>query len=73
MTFLYITLRQKFKEINILTVTSQYIFDNVMYVKKNIVDVTKIVDVDNINTRNNRLNLSTFYRTTLKGLYFLGH
>ena len=73
MTFLYITLRQKFKEINILTVTSQYIFDNVIYVKKNIVDVTKIVDVDNINTRNNRLNLSTLYETTLKGLYFLGH
>ena len=27
------SLRQKFKEINILTVASQYIFENVMYVK----------------------------------------
>ena len=45
-------LRQKFKEINILTVASQYIFENVMYVKKNINNFTKIGDFHNINTRN---------------------
>ena len=37
--------------------TSQYIFENVMYVKKIIYDFTKIGDVHNINTRN-RLKLS---------------
>ena len=41
---------------NILTVASQYIFENVMYVKKNINNVIKIGDIHNINTRN-RLNL----------------
>ena len=53
------SLMQKFKEINILTVASQYIFENVivLYVKKNINNFIKIGDVHNINTRN-RFNLS---------------
>ena len=56
------SLRQKFKGINILTVASQYIFENVMYVKKNINNFTKIGDVHNINTRN-RLKPSAPVRT----------
>ena len=39
-----------------MTVASQYIFENVMYVKKNFSNFTKIGDVHSINTRN-RLNL----------------
>ena len=35
-----------------MTVVSQYIFENVMYVKKNINNFTKIGDFHNINTRN---------------------
>ena len=35
-----------------MTVASQYIFENVMYVKKNIKDFAKIGDVHNIKTRN---------------------
>ena len=45
-------LRQKFKEINILTVVSQYIFENVMYIKKNFNHFTKIDVWRNINTSN---------------------
>ena len=41
------SLRQIFKKIK-LTVASQYIFKNVVYVKKNINDFTKIGDVHNI-------------------------
>ena len=46
------SLRPKFKEIHILAVTSHYIFVNVIYIKKNINDFSKIGDIHNINTRN---------------------
>lgn len=45
------SLRDKFKEINILTFASQYIYENILYVKKNISSFKKNSDVHNINTR----------------------
>ena len=47
-----VSLREKFKEINILTVASQYIFENLMYVRKNISNFVQMSDVHCINTRN---------------------
>lgn len=46
------SLRDKFKETGIMTVHSQYIFENLMYVHKNITKFKKNSDVHNINTRN---------------------
>ncbi|CAK1578767.1 unnamed protein product [Parnassius mnemosyne] len=46
------SLREKFKEINILTLASQYIYENVMYVHKNINSFNKNKDVHTLNTRN---------------------
>ncbi|CAH2211691.1 jg6806, partial [Pararge aegeria aegeria] len=46
------SLRCKFKEIKIMTVASQYIFDNVMYVRKNLKDFPRNCDVHTVNTRN---------------------
>ncbi|CAK1591484.1 unnamed protein product [Parnassius mnemosyne] len=46
------SLRQKFKKINILTLASQYIYENVMYVHKNKSSFTKISDIPSVNTRN---------------------
>lgn len=47
-----VSLREKFKEINILTVTSQYIFENLMFVHKNESNFVKLSDVHSMNTRN---------------------
>lgn len=47
-----VSLREKFKEINILTVTSQYIFENLLYVHKNESHFVKLSDVHSRNTRN---------------------
>lgn len=46
------SLREKFKEINILTFVCQYIYDNLVYVRKNIANFEKNCDRHNINTRN---------------------
>lgn len=46
------SLREKFKEINILTVPSQYIYENLLYAHKNINLFKKYSDIHNINTRN---------------------
>ena len=46
------SLRELFKEINILTVASQYIFDCIMYVRKNIHLYHKNSDCHSLNTRN---------------------
>ena len=46
------SLRDKFKEINILTVPSQYIYENLLYAHKNINLFMKNSDVHSINTRN---------------------
>lgn len=46
------SLREKFKEINILTLPSQYILDNLIFVHKNIEHFKKNSDYHNANTRN---------------------
>ena len=46
------SLREKFKEINILTFVSQYIFENLVFVRRNIVYFKKNSDSHNFNTRN---------------------
>ncbi|KAJ8723159.1 hypothetical protein PYW08_003071 [Mythimna loreyi] len=46
------SLRDKFKNINILTVPCQYIFDNILYVHKNKNMFKKYSDIHNVNTRN---------------------
>ena len=66
------SLRQKLKEINILTVASQYIFQNLMNVKKNINDFTKIGDVRNINTRNRSKLIAPVTQITLSPLFVYG-
>jgi hypothetical protein len=46
------TLRDKFKDINIMTVHCQYIYENILYVHKNIASFKKNCEIHNINTRN---------------------
>ncbi|CAK1581342.1 unnamed protein product [Parnassius mnemosyne] len=46
------SLRDKFKEINILTLASQYIYENLMYVHKNKDSFSKRSDIHSVNTRN---------------------
>lgn len=54
------SLRNKFKEVNILTVHSQYIYENIMYVHKDIVNFRRNCDIHNFNTRNkNKLAVPT--------------
>lgn len=66
------SLREVFKEINILTVASQYIFDNIMYVRKHIHLFTKKSDVHSFNTRHkNKLAVPSF-RLHKIGNSFLG-
>lgn len=55
------SLRELFKDINILTVASQYIYESIMYVIKNIDSFTKNSDVHNFNTRNkNKIAIRKF-------------
>ena len=46
------SLRELFKVIDVLTLPCQYIFANIMYVRKNIHEFRKHYDVHNRNTRN---------------------
>lgn len=47
-----VSLREKFKDASILTVASQYILENIMYVRKNINEFKLNSDIHNYNTRN---------------------
>ena len=46
------SLRDKFKEINIMTVPSQYIYENLLYAHKNINLFKRYSDIHNVHTRN---------------------
>ena len=62
-----VSLRDRFKEFKILTVTSQYILQNILYVHKNKELFKKKCDVHNFNTRNkDKLALPSFrlHKTT---------
>lgn len=64
------SLRQKFKEINILTVISQYIYENLLYTHKNMAFFKKKSDVHSINTRNkNKLYIPKFRLEKVKGSF----
>lgn len=67
-----VSLREKIKEINILTVASQYIYENLMYVHKDVSNFKKVSDVHSFNTRNKH-NLAV-HRTRLHrvGNSFMG-
>ena len=55
------SLREIFKDTNILTVASQYIYENIMYVIKNIDSFPKNSDTHNFNTRNkNKIAIRKF-------------
>ena len=47
-----VSLKDVFKEIGILTVPSQFIFANILYIRQNIHLFTKTSDIHNFNTRN---------------------
>lgn len=57
-----VSLRDFFKEIGILTVASQYIFANILYIRQNIHLYTKNSDIHNFNTRNKHKLRAPFHR-----------
>lgn len=64
------SLRELFKEIDILTFSSQYIFDNIMYVRKHIDQFEKNADVHNVNLRNkNKLVIPLFRLSKVKSSF----
>jgi hypothetical protein len=69
-----VSLKDKFKEINILTVASQYIYENIMYVRKNI-DMYKLnSDIHNYNTRNkNKLAIPRLRLNRANNMSFMGN
>lgn len=66
------SLRDKFKEINILTVYSQYIFDCIMFVRKNLHRFSLVSDTHDRNTRNKNKLVTTFTRLTKIRKSFMG-
>ena len=67
------SLRELFKEINILTVASQYIYDNILYVRKNLDLFQKKSDVHNYNTRNKNKLVVPMLRLHKVGNSFVGN
>ena len=67
-----VSLREKFKEIGILTFASQYIYENLVYVKKNIHLFEKNCDIHSINTRNGNKLLFPQTRLTKVAKSFRG-
>lgn len=68
-----VSLKEKFKEINVLTVASQYIYANIMYVYKNIENFTKKSDVHMVNIRSKSKLISPRYRLTKISESFMGN
>lgn len=67
------SLRHKFREINILTVAGQYIFDNIMYVKKNLYSLKKGCDVHDINLRRKNKLVTPHFRLSKVNNSFVGN
>lgn len=65
------SLRTKFKEIGILTVSSQFILENILYVKKNINKFSKNLDIHSINIRNKNKIVTHFSRLSKVNKSFL--
>ena len=66
------SLRQKFTECNILTVASQYIYSNIMFVRQNINTFHKNSEIHNVNTRNKHKLTMPHYRLEKVHGSFLG-
>lgn len=68
------SLRETFKEINILTLPSVYIMENLMFVRKNLHNFSVNSDFHNINTRNkNKLVVPRFRLSKTNAKSFLGN
>jgi len=67
------SLRERFKELNILTVASQYIYENLMYARKNICNFPKKCDIHNINTRNKYKRIVPNFRLQKVSGSFMGN
>lgn len=67
------SLRERFKDIEILTVPCQYIFDNILYVRKNISMFLKNSDRHNLNTRHKSRLAVPYFRLTKSKTSFMGH
>jgi hypothetical protein len=68
-----VSLKDRFKEINVLTVASQYIYENIMYIRKNL-DMYKLnSDVHNFNTRNKNKVAIPGYRLCKVNMSFMGN
>ena len=57
-----VSLRERFKDIGILTVASQYIYANIIYVRQNLDSYSKNSDVHHFNTRNKHKLTAPNYR-----------
>lgn len=67
------SLREKFKETNILTVASQYILENIMYVRKNQHEFKQNSDIHHYNTRSKNKLVMPTHRLRKVGTSFVGN
>ena len=67
------SLRDRFKEINIMTVPCQYIYENIMYVRKNLHLFSKRGDRHNYNTRNRDQLVQPGFRLAKVDSTFMGY
>lgn len=67
------SLREKFKEIKVMTVASQYIYANIMYVYKNRDQFSKRTDIHSINTRNKHKLVAPVCRLARVNSSFVGN
>ena len=67
------SLREKFKEVNILTVACQYILENIIYVKKHIHLFKKNSDVHSFNTRSKDKLAVPYFRLQKVNTSFMGN
>lgn len=67
------SLRELFKQINIMTVPCQYIYENIMYVRKNLHLFAKLSDRHNYNTRNRNKIAQPQFRLSKVHTSFMGY
>lgn len=67
------SLRELFKEINILTLPSLYIYQNILYTRKNMASFQKKSDIHNLNTRHKDKLAVPGFRLTKTSKSFMGN
>lgn len=67
------SLRELFKEINILTVPCQYVFENIMYARRNVSLYPKNSDRHSYNTRNGNKIDQPYFRLSRANNCFMGN